>query len=568
MSGRRRPGCSSPQRSFGPSQGSCGAPRSRSSWTRSWWRRSGLAWSRTTSRMPSGTTSSASPRSRPRTDSKQSGCPASESTTSNRWRPRHAPSFASGRRRSSSKEATRKGPWSTSSMTAGGCGAFAGGGTRRPCTAPAAPSPRPRMARAEPTTAGAGTAHSWRREPYTVLGEARKSPGLRRVRTGVDAVRIALFTDSYLPTVDGVVTSVLTTRRQLEAHGHQVVVFAPEDPHRRGKREPGTIYVRAKEFRHYPGYRLAMFPGRETDLIKEMGIDVIHIHGVGFVGIKGIWASWHAKVPRVSTFHTMIHETLAFYSPFGLNLHLLERGLRFYLRIFLRKTHGVVVPSRAILDEILALSPSAKIADVIPTGVDTDRFRPDISGQGVRTKWGLNGHDVILHVGRVAPEKNLTTLIHAFPKVLESNPDTKLMIVGTGPYMEKYYDLVRHLGLAGDVIFTGFVPDADLPKYYAAADAFAIASKFETQGLVVLEALASGRPVAGANYRAIPEFVREGVNGALFEPNDVRGCAAAILRCLREPDGMHEAARETALRFSVERCTRRLERVYDRLVAT
>src|SRR5439155_1618455 len=199
---------------------------------------------------------------------------------------------------------------------------------------------------------------------------------------------------------------------------------------------------------------------------------------------------------------------------------------------------------RAILDEILALSPAAKIADVIPTGVDTDRFRPGTSGQGIRTKWGLNGHDVILHVGRVAPEKNLTTLIHAFPKVLEANPDTKLMIVGTGPYMEKYYDLVRHLGLSGDVIFTGFVPDADLPKYYAAADAFAIASKFETQGLVVLEALASGRPVAGANYRAIPEFVREGVNGALFEPNDVRGCASAMLRCLREPDGMRGGARK------------------------
>src|SRR5256712_703963 len=213
----------------------------------------------------------------------------------------------------------------------------------------------------------------------------------------------------------------------------------------------------------------------------------------------------------------MIHETLAFYSPFGLNLHLLERGLRFYLRIFLRKTHGVVVPSRAILEEILALSPSAKIADVIPTGVDTDRFRPDISGQGVRTKWGLNGNDVILHVGRVAPEKNLTTLIHAFPKVLESNPDTKLMIVGTGPYMEKYYDLVRHLGLAGDVIFTGFVPDADLPKYYAAADAFAIASKFETQGLVVLEALASGRPVADSGSSDDPPEVARRAGATVVE---------------------------------------------------
>ncbi|TLZ84238.1 MAG: glycosyltransferase family 4 protein, partial [Methanobacteriota archaeon] len=360
-------------------------------------------------------------------------------------------------------------------------------------------------------------------------------------------MRIALFTDSYLPTVDGVVTSVLSTRRQLEAHGHEVVVFAPEDPRRRGTREDGTVYVRAKEFHHYPGYRLAMFPGREVDLIKDLDIDVIHIHGVGFVGIKGLWASWQAKIPRVSTFHTMIHDTLAFYSPFGLNLHLLERGLRFYLKIFLRKTQGVVVPSRAILDEIMALSPRANIADVIPTGVDPDRFRPDISGQGIRTKWGLNGHDVVLHVGRVAPEKNLSTLIHAFPKILEANQDTKLMIVGTGPYMEKYYDLVARLGLSGDVIFTGFVPDADLPKYYAAADAFAIASKFETQGLVVLEALASGRPVAGANYRAIPEFVREGVNGALFDPNDVAGCAAAILRCLRDRDSMQEAARDVAL---------------------
>src|SRR3989449_600357 len=292
-------------------------------------------------------------------------------------------------------------------------------------------------------------------------------------------MRIALFTDSYLPTVDGVVTSVLSTRRQLEAHGHEVVVFAPEDPRRRGMREAGTIYVRAKEFRHYPGYRLAMFPGRETDLIKDLGIDVIHIHGVGFVGIKGILASWQAKVPRVSTFHTMIHDLLPFYSPFGLNLHLLERGLRFYLRVFLRKTKGVVVPSRAVLEEILALSPAAKIADVIPTGVDPERFHPGNPGQGIRTKWGLNGHDVLLHVGRVAPEKNLTTLIQAFP-----------------------------------------------------------------------------------------EFVGEGVNGALFEPNDVRGCAAAVLRCLRKSDEMAEAARETALQYSVERCTRRLERVYERLIAS
>src|SRR5437773_10725055 len=112
-------------------------------------------------------------------------------------------------------------------------------------------------------------------------------------------MRIALFTDSYLPTVDGVVTSVLSTRRQLEAHGHEVVVFAPEDPRRRGTHEDGTVYVRAKEFRHYPGYRLAMFPGREVDLIKHRGTDAIHIHGVGRVGSTGPWPSWQPNIPPV-----------------------------------------------------------------------------------------------------------------------------------------------------------------------------------------------------------------------------------------------------------------------------
>jgi 1,2-diacylglycerol 3-alpha-glucosyltransferase len=378
-------------------------------------------------------------------------------------------------------------------------------------------------------------------------------------------MKIALFTDTYLPTVDGVVTSILATKRQLVADGHEVVVFAPADPHRHGAVEPGTVYIRAKELRTYPGYRLAMFPGREVDLVKSLGIDVIHSHGVGTVGVKGLWSAWQAHIPIVQTFHTMIQDTLPFYSPFGLNLHLLERGLRFYLRIFLRKCQGVVVPSRAILEEILDLSPEATIADVIPTGVDPARFSPAVSGRAVRDRWGLNGDDVILHVGRVAPEKNLATLLQAFVQVKAASPGAKLVIVGAGPYLERYYDIARNLNLSGEVIFTGFVPDEDLPGYYAAADAFAIASKFETQGLVVLEALASGCPVAGANYRAIPEFVRDGVNGALFDPGDVRGCADAILRCLQERDRMAAAARQSAIPFSIDRCTRRLEALYAQL---
>jgi len=382
------------------------------------------------------------------------------------------------------------------------------------------------------------------------------------------SLRIALFTDSYLPTVDGVVTSVLATRRELEAHGHRVFTFAPEDPNNGHHVERDTIFVKAKEFRPYPGYRLAIFPGHEIEALNDLDVDLIHSHGIGFMGIKGLWCSWASRIPIVQTYHTLVQEAIPFYSPLGLNLHLLERGLRLYLRVFLNHCEGVVVPTRSILGEVQTLAPRARIRGVIPTGIDPQKFHPGLNGYSVRSHWGLNGHDVVLHVGRVSPEKNLATLINAFPYVKLENPDAKLLVVGSGPYMDRYYDLVRKRELLGDVIFTGFVPDAELPKYYAACDTFAIASKFETQGLVVLEALSSGKPVAGANSRAIPEFVEHGRNGYLFNPDSPREAARAVLMSLEHRDEMKDAARETALAFSVDACTRRLETVYDGIVAS
>lgn len=375
-------------------------------------------------------------------------------------------------------------------------------------------------------------------------------------------MKIAIFTDTYLPAVDGVVNSVLASKKTLEGMGHEVVVFAPQDLGNGHARDPGVIYVKAREFRGYPGYRLAMFPGREVDQVKELGVDIIHNHGVGFMGIKGMWAAWQAKIPMVQTFHTMLTDTVSYYSPFRLKLSLLQEGLRLYLRIFLHKCKSVVVPTRAVLDELLSLAPRMKVSDVIPTGVDVQRFHPKLTGAAIRSKWNLNGHETILYVGRVSPEKNLTLLLNAFPMVRREHPEARLMIVGKGPYLRRYYELARKRDLIGQVIFTGFVPDQDLPRYYAACDTFALPSKFETQGLVVLEALASGKPVAGANYRAIPEFVEHGKNGYLFDPSRTERCADAICQCLESGDDFSPAARATGEAFSVERCTRRLVSVY------
>ena len=380
-------------------------------------------------------------------------------------------------------------------------------------------------------------------------------------------MKIAVFTDTYLPTVDGVVTSLLSTKRELERLGHEVVVFAPQVPGNGVGRDGDVVWVRAREFRAYPGYRLAMLPGREVDQIEAIDADIVHSHGIGFMGVKGMWAAWQCKRPLVLTFHTMIMDAMTFYTPFHLKMSLLERGLRLYLRVFLHKCRAVVVPTKAILREIQAFAPRMRLTDVIPTGVDTARFRPGIDGSWVREKWGLDGHELVLHVGRVAREKDLPVLVDALGKLRASRPSAKLMLVGRGPFEDGLRAFVRRRGLQDQVIFAGFVPDAELPAYYAACDAFAIASKFETQGLVVLEAMASGKPVAGVNFRAIPEFVQDGVNGFLFRPGDPADAAGAIDRCLASGDVLGRNARATAEQYTVERTTRRLLRVYDAVLA-
>jgi 1,2-diacylglycerol 3-alpha-glucosyltransferase len=125
--------------------------------------------------------------------------------------------------------------------------------------------------------------------------------------------------------------------------------------------------------------------------------------------------------------------------------------------------------------------------------------------------------------------------------------------------MESYKKEVSKLGLSDRVVFTGFLPDEELPVAYASCEALVISSTFETQGLVVLEALASGTPVVGIRYRAIPEFVHEGKNGCLFESDS---CAEAIMRCLDRGDSMMMSAVSSAREYSIDACTAKLERTY------
>jgi 1,2-diacylglycerol 3-alpha-glucosyltransferase len=374
-------------------------------------------------------------------------------------------------------------------------------------------------------------------------------------------LKIAMFTDSYLPTRDGVVTSLLLTKRELERMGHKVYVFAPK-PSKKEVEEPGVYYFKSIGFQQYSGYRIPIFPTNKCEILTELNVDVIHTHGVLFQAVRSMEAGHALKKPVVVTFHTMVTEAAKFYNVTPLPDWVVQMSMWSYLRIILHRAEVVIAPTLVIKNEIKRYAPHIKRFEVIPTGVDLDRFHPRLDGSVVRKRYGLEDKKVILHLGRIAWEKNIDLVLRGFARLSNNEPDARMLLVGEGPAKEHVKKLAKDLGVESKVIFTGFVPDDELPLFYAACDVLTLASKFETQGLVILEAMAVGKPVCGIRYRAVGELIREGENGELFEETP-ESWSQATQRLLVDPQRYREGALAKANEFSAGQWATRLLDIYE-----
>jgi 1,2-diacylglycerol 3-alpha-glucosyltransferase len=373
-------------------------------------------------------------------------------------------------------------------------------------------------------------------------------------------VKIAMFADSFHPNVDGAVVAMEIASKGLEKRGHEVVMLAPDPGSRQVDYWRKVHYLPAREFKSYAGYRIVVSPSDMLEFLRKEKVDVIHCHGIASMAILSLTAAKALKVPHVLTFHTMANEAIKYYSPVHVPHQIMEQLVWIYLRNLLKRAEVVVAPSAPIRDELLANGVAMKACEVVPTGVDCTRFSPEKYDRTFLDRFGLGGKRVLLHVGRLSKEKRLDIVLKAMAEVAPKVPDLRLLVVGKGPAAEEYKTLARTLGISDRVVFAGFLPDDELPKAYASVEALVISSTFETQGLVVLEALASGTPVVGIRFRAIPEFISEGKNGCLFEKD---ACADAILRCLVRSDSMKINAVSSAREFSVDACTARLEKAYE-----
>ncbi len=377
----------------------------------------------------------------------------------------------------------------------------------------------------------------------------------------MESLNIAFYTDSLLPAHDGVVTSILNFKAELEKRGHTVYVFASGNSstksHIGGQK---NVYItRSLKFNRYPQYNVALTPFLSSLKLKELEPDIIHAHTPFTMGVSALALARLNKIPITSTFHTLFTDKgiIANYLSKRASKVLSKYSWR-YAKFFYNRCNSVIAPSMTVKQ--LLLNEGIENISVVPNSVDTDKFNPEVDGRAVRKRLlGKDHEKLVLYVGRISKEKKISVLLKAAMRM--SDKKVKFVLVGTGPAMSHYTSMARRLGLGDVLTFEGFVSDKALPKYYAAADAFCIPSTFETQGIVSLEAMACGKPVVGADWRALHEIIKDGRNGEKFNAGDSAECARKLEKVLNNIGSYKETVR-TAKQYSIEATTDKLLKVY------
>jgi glycosyltransferase involved in cell wall biosynthesis len=334
-------------------------------------------------------------------------------------------------------------------------------------------------------------------------------------------MRIACFTETYPPEINGVSLTVERCVRHLRAHGNEVLLCRPKQP---GEAQGDTRHEWLT-----PGLRLPMYPDLRMGLalaattrrrLETFEPDLVHVVTQGPLGSAAVSAARDLLVPVTSDFRTNFHTYCTHY------------GLRFaaglvlrYLRRFHNRTTATFVPTRNLRAELEAQGFERVV--VMSRGVDTRLFTPRKRSQDLREFWDAREDaPVLLYVGRLASEKNVVLALRTFLKVLELHPEARMVVVGDGPLrkqLEADYPLVH---------FTGSLRGEALAVHYASADLFLFPSLTETFGNVTLEAMASGLAVVAFDVAAAGEWIRDGDNGLLATPGDERAFIDAACRAL------------------------------------
>jgi glycosyltransferase involved in cell wall biosynthesis len=369
-------------------------------------------------------------------------------------------------------------------------------------------------------------------------------------------MKIALFTETFLPKIDGIVTRLKHTVEHLQRQNHQVQVYCPKT-HLTEYKGAEIQSFSAFPFPLYPELK-AVFPQRAIGRqIRQFQPDLIHVVNPVFIGLSGIYYAKRYSIPLLASYHTHLPEYLKHYG-YGF----LEPGLWGLLRTIHNRAALNLCTSSVMVETLH--SHGIKHLDLWQRGVDTEAFEPSLKSNEMRDRLS-QGHPeapLLLYVGRLSPEKEIDRI----KPILQSIPNARLALIGGGPTREA---LENHFaGTATN--FVGYLQGKELGSAYASADAFIFPSRTETLGLVLLEAMAAGCPVVAARSGGIPDIVTDGINGFLFDPDDDQSPIRATQNLFADPNlrqQFRHNARQEAECWAWSAATRQLADYYKAVLA-
>jgi glycosyltransferase involved in cell wall biosynthesis len=429
-------------------------------------------------------------------------------------------------------------------------------------------------------------------------------------------LKIAIFTDTYAPEVNGVAHSIDRFSKLVADDGHKVMIFCPKHGRYRDKSYPRITVKRYSSITAptYKAMKIALpFVLSVRNDLKKFKPDLVHIQTPMGIGWIGIWATKILKLKNVQTYHTYIPDFLVYLKPktfLGFNLfvnylnsskiikvlletdvsnedkslnklktslsekldevvrkaqadktsRMTERFARDLTRAVYNRADLVLTPSR-ILKRILKKNGVKSEVEVLSNGIEFERFEKK-SDYSIQNK--------LIHVGRLGHEKHLEVVIRALKIALKTNDRIILDVIGEGPARKPMQRLAKQLKLSNHVRFLGFKKREDLVKFYCQYDAFVTASTIETQGIVILEAMAAGLPIIGVKKLAVPEVVKDSSNGYLSRPFNEKEMAKNILLLLSDEGQLEKFGKKSlsiAKSHEIVKCKEKLENYYYKIAS-
>jgi glycosyltransferase involved in cell wall biosynthesis len=354
-------------------------------------------------------------------------------------------------------------------------------------------------------------------------------------------MRITIVNSFFPPWRGGAETYVYNLSKHLQGRGHEVTVICSSPPF-----EVGVQFVDGVKVERLRTcgklYGTPIMPELFQKLMGEQA-DIIHANFPSpYIAYLASTVSRVRGVPAVLTWHNDLPPVTR------MARILVTAHDRLVLPLYLPQFSSIIATSKLYAETSHILEAHKNRVVVIPNGVDTQRFNPDIPGEEIRSRLGVGRGKIVLFVGALTQwhrYKGLDVLIQAMALMRDQVPDARLLIVGAGQLEAEYRQLVIQHGLTSCAFFAGNVPDDELPKYYASSDILALPSKDRSEGfgLTILEANATGKPAIGTTVGGIPSVIRDGYNGLLVPPNDPSALAEAIKKALSDDDLLKRMSR-------------------------